>query len=39
MKHGEVIKLDSGLVMRRAKVSDIQDLLTLYFTIYGSNYP
>jgi hypothetical protein len=39
MKQDEVIKMNGGLVMRRAKVSDIQDLLTLYFTIYGSNYP
>ncbi|MBL7544472.1 MAG: hypothetical protein JNL11_11705 [Bdellovibrionaceae bacterium] len=39
MKHGEVIKIENHIILRRAKVADIQDLLTLYFTIYGSNYP
>lgn len=39
MKPNEVIKIGTNLVMRLAQVSDIQDLLTLYFTIYGGNYP
>lgn len=39
MKAGESIKLKKSIVMRLALVSDIQDLLTLYFTIYGNNYP
>ncbi len=39
MKANTVIKLEANLIMRRATVDDIQDLLTLYFTIYGSNYP
>ncbi len=39
MKASTEIKLGPNLVMRRATINDIQDLLTLYFTIYGSNYP
>lgn len=39
MKHDEVTQIGDGLIMRRARLSDIQDLLTLYFTIYGSSYP
>lgn len=39
MKIDEVLKIEPNLIMRRATVGDIQDLLTLYFTIYGSTYP
>jgi GNAT superfamily N-acetyltransferase len=39
MKHGETVKLKKNMIMRLAELSDIQDLLTLYFTIYGNNYP
>ncbi len=39
MKLDGIVTLEGGLIMRRAQVSDIQDLLTLYFTIYGGNYP
>ncbi|MCK6598554.1 MAG: GNAT family N-acetyltransferase [Bdellovibrionaceae bacterium] len=35
----EVIKLSESITMRLATEKDVQDLLTLYFTIYGSNYP
>lgn len=34
-----IIKVEPNLIMRRATVADIQDLLTLYFTIYGNSYP
>lgn len=39
MKIDDVVKIDSHFLMRRANVGDIQNLLTLYFTIYGGNYP
>jgi GNAT superfamily N-acetyltransferase len=39
MKLNQVIKLKDNLIMRRAQVKDVQELLTLYFTIYGNNYP
>lgn len=39
MKTGESIKLKNQIIMRLALVTDIQELLTLYFIIYGNNYP
>ncbi|MCB0369452.1 MAG: GNAT family N-acetyltransferase [Bdellovibrionales bacterium] len=39
MKADESINIKDHLIMRLAKIPDIQDLLTLYFTIYGKNYP
>lgn len=39
MKKGDSILLSEDLRIRSAEVGDIQNLLTLYFTIYGGNYP
>ncbi len=39
MEHGEQIDSGKGYFIRRAELDDTQELLTLYFQIYGSTYP
>ena len=39
MNSSEKIETGKGFYMRRATLKDIQELLTLYFTIYGNTYP
>jgi hypothetical protein len=39
MHYGEIIDLENGFFLRRAVEQDIPDLLTLYFKLYGANYP
>jgi GNAT superfamily N-acetyltransferase len=39
MRLGENVETKKGLYLRRAQKSDMQELLLLYFTIYGNTYP
>ncbi len=39
MEAGKRVETDKGYHIRRATLDDTQELLTLYFQIYGSNYP